>query len=48
LAAQQFVGPTSPAGWTSTALLPNDYIGINVSGVATVTRVTLILGMLKL
>ena len=48
LTAAQFVGPTAPAGWTSTAMAANDYIGINVSSAATLTRVTLILGFLKL
>ena len=47
LTAQQFVGPTAPAGWTSTVLAANDYIGFTVSSVATVTRVTIILSLLK-
>jgi hypothetical protein len=47
LTAQQFVGPTAPVGWTSTTLAPNDYLGITVSSAATVTRVTLILSLLK-
>lgn len=47
LTAQQFVGPTAPSGWTSTTLAPNDYLGFTVSTVATVTRVTIILSLLK-
>jgi hypothetical protein len=47
LTAQQFVGFTSPAGWTSQSLLTNDYIAFSVSSVATVTRVTVSLFLLK-
>jgi hypothetical protein len=47
LTAAQFQGDTAPVGWTSTALLTNDWIGFNVTSVATVTRVTIDLAIVK-
>jgi hypothetical protein len=48
LTAQQFIGPTPPAGWTSTALAAGDFIGFTVSSATTVTQVTLSLTLAKL
>src|SRR6266436_4736353 len=48
LTASQFTAPTAPSGWTSTSLLPNDFIGYSVTSVATVTRVTIDLSLAKL
>jgi hypothetical protein len=48
LAAAQFAGNTVPVGWTSTALVAQDYLGFTVSTVATVTQVTLTLFLAKL
>jgi hypothetical protein len=42
LTAQQVVAAV-PSGWTSTALLIDDFVAFNVTSVATVTRVTVVL-----
>src|SRR5262249_187797 len=41
LTAAQFVAPPAPAGWTSTTINFNDWLGFQVTSVATVTRVTI-------
>lgn len=47
LSSAQFAGNTAPAGWTSTVLAAQDYLGFNVSTAATVTQVTLSLTLAK-
>ena len=47
LTTAQFVGNTAPSGWTSTALVAQDYLAFSVSTVATVTQVTLTLFLTK-
>jgi hypothetical protein len=48
LTTQQANLGVSPSGWTSTAFAINDWIGIQVVSVTTVTRVTLDLALAKL
>jgi hypothetical protein len=47
LTAAQIFG-AAPAGWTSTSLAPNDWIGFQVTSAATVTRVTVDLSLVRL
>lgn len=47
LTAAQF-NQTAPAGWTSTALLRDDWIAFNVTSAATVTKVTVALEVQRL
>jgi hypothetical protein len=46
LTAQQLAG-TPPVGWASSVLAARDYLGFNVTSVATVTQVTLTLFLAK-
>jgi hypothetical protein len=48
LSSAQFNGLQAPSGWTSTVLVPNDLLAFSVSTVATVTRVTLGLILVKI
>jgi hypothetical protein len=48
LTAQQFNGLQTPSGWTSTAIVPNDWLLFSVSTVATVNRVTISLTLAKI
>jgi hypothetical protein len=47
LSSAQFIGNTSPSGWTSTILQPFDSLAFDVASVATVTQVTVILYVSK-
>lgn len=47
LTSAQFIGRTSPSGWTSTVLVADDWLGFQVTSASTVTRVTLDLALTK-
>jgi hypothetical protein len=47
LTAAQFAGLVIPSGWTSTAIVGNDWLTFSVASVATVTRVTVVLQLAK-
>jgi hypothetical protein len=47
LTASQFNAFTAPAGWTSTALAQDDWVGFSITSAATITRVTVVLSVSK-
>jgi hypothetical protein len=47
LTAQQ-IAEVAPSGWTSTAVVPDDWVAFNVTSATTVTQVTVVLSMVKI